>query len=164
MRTLFLVLFLGLINSCVSMNSPHPVIGVISQSPISWYTSFYAATPAISFAVKRLSPIDSTVVVASIYYLYLFSNLFINSSLGELTSWVYKKYSYPILVTDLKEQGEFKKGRACSESILGLFATGDASIEAAKDNNNIKRVLSVSQDTTSVLGLYAEVCTVVAGN
>jgi len=66
----------------------------------------------------------------------LFSNLFINSSLGELTSWVYKKYSYPILVTDLEEQGKFKKGRACSESILGLFATGDASIEAAKDNNN----------------------------
>ncbi len=164
MRTLFLGLFVGLMNSCITMNSPHPVISAVSQSSILWGQIVLSVPDIVTSTGSAYALLSASVLYPTAILIHFLLNSMIYPSLGVATGWAYKKYSYPILVTDLKEQGEFKKGRACSESILGLFATGDASIEAAKDNNNIKRVLSVSQDTTSVLGLYAEVCTVVAGN
>ena len=56
-----------------------------------------------------------------------------------------------------------KTGTACAESILGMFATGDASIEAAKANGGITEVASVDHTAHSVLGIYGEWCTVVKG-
>ena len=166
MRTVFLVLFVGLMNSCITLNSPHPVTTAFYQSPyFLGYISFlpYAVLQNGTDASKALG----LAIIVFGYSMYMglnqLSNLLMYPSLGETTGWAYKKYSYPILVTDLKEQGKFKEGRACAESILGLFANGDASIEAAKDNNNITKVSSVSQDTTSVLGIFAEVCTIAMG-
>jgi hypothetical protein len=56
-----------------------------------------------------------------------------------------------------------KRGEACASNILGLIATGDASIDAAKRNAGITRVASVEQSAARVLGYYAKYCTIVRG-
>ncbi len=56
-----------------------------------------------------------------------------------------------------------KTGEACATSILGIVASGDASIDAAKQAGGINEVLSVDYKSTSVLGLYASFCTIVKG-
>jgi hypothetical protein len=56
-----------------------------------------------------------------------------------------------------------KTGQACASSILGLVATGDASIAAAKEDGGISEVAHVDHDNFQILGLYATTCTVVTG-
>jgi hypothetical protein len=55
------------------------------------------------------------------------------------------------------------EGQACASSILGLIATGDASIEAAKSNAGISEVSFVDYHSTNILGIYAKYCTIVKG-
>ncbi len=55
-----------------------------------------------------------------------------------------------------------KVGRACGKNILGLFITGDMSVEAAKKDGKITQVASVNKEVKSY-AVYAEVCTVVTG-
>jgi hypothetical protein len=57
-----------------------------------------------------------------------------------------------------------KVGQACNTSILGLIATGDASIAAAKADGHITQVSSVDYTANNVLGIYGTYCTVVKGN
>lgn len=54
-------------------------------------------------------------------------------------------------------------GMSCASTILGAFATGDASIEAARRKGGIKQITSVDGTAKSYLGLYAEYCTIVRG-
>jgi len=54
-------------------------------------------------------------------------------------------------------------GEACASSILGLVATGDASIEAARRNGRITQISAVDEHSTSILGIYATYCTTVRG-
>ena len=56
-----------------------------------------------------------------------------------------------------------KEGRACAQSILGVFATGDASIKAAAAAGGITRIDSVDHHSTwtVVMGQY---CTIVRGS
>lgn len=56
-----------------------------------------------------------------------------------------------------------KEGQSCANNILGLVATGDASIEAAKEAGGISEVTTVDHNTTTILGLYAQFCTVAYG-
>jgi len=56
-----------------------------------------------------------------------------------------------------------KTGRACMTSILGLVATGDASIEAAKAAGGIKEVVNMNYEVKNILGIYGEYCLVVKG-
>ncbi len=65
----------------------------------------------------------------------------------------------PMLVT---EAAGTKVGRACAKNILGLYISGDMSIEAAKKNGRITKVASVDKDIKSY-AVYSEVCTVVKG-
>jgi hypothetical protein len=74
-----------------------------------------------------------------------------------------------VFVTDVKGPigvgdgvGTSKTGRACAQSIMGLVAMGDASIEAAKKAGGIKKVTTVDHESkwTIVFGTY---CTVVTG-
>lgn len=60
-------------------------------------------------------------------------------------------------------QAGAKRGEACASSILGLIATGDASIEAARKNGGINYVISVDSSSSSILGIYAKYCTIVYG-
>ncbi len=75
---------------------------------------------------------------------------------------LYTKMTGPWSVTSA--QASTKMGKACANSILGLVATGDASIEAAKRAGNITAVSSVDFESTDVLFLYARFCTIVRGN
>ena len=56
-----------------------------------------------------------------------------------------------------------KTGEACISSILGVVATGDASLEAAKKAGGITQIAHVDHEQFSVLGVYATSCTVVHG-
>lgn len=73
----------------------------------------------------------------------------------------YTDISYPRQVWHGTAQS--KVGEACASSILGLVATGDASIEEAKKEGRISKVTSVDQKSTSILGLFGTYCTVVTG-
>jgi hypothetical protein len=55
-----------------------------------------------------------------------------------------------------------KSGTSCSNSILGLIALGDASIESAKRNGKITKVTSVDHHSRWLL-VYGEFCTIVTG-
>ncbi len=56
-----------------------------------------------------------------------------------------------------------KEGRACATSYVGVFAFGDASVEAAAANGGITRVQSVEAliNARIIMGTY---CTVVRGS
>lgn len=56
-----------------------------------------------------------------------------------------------------------KRGQACATNVLGLVAFGDASIEAAKKDAGIVKVTTVDHDSTTVLGLFGQFCTVAYG-
>ena len=56
-----------------------------------------------------------------------------------------------------------KEGKACASTILGLVATGDASIQAAKTAGGITEVSYVDHSAKSVLGIVGEWCTIVKG-
>lgn len=56
-----------------------------------------------------------------------------------------------------------KHGEACAQSILGLVAFGDASIETAKKNAGITKVATVDHATINVLYFFGQYCTEVYG-
>lgn len=55
-----------------------------------------------------------------------------------------------------------RMGKACGKNFLGLVATGDSSIAAAKRQGNITTVSSVDKQITRLL-IMSEVCTIVRG-
>ncbi len=57
-----------------------------------------------------------------------------------------------------------KTGKACASSILGIIATGDASIKSAAKKGGIAKVSTVDYSAFSILGFYAESCTIVSGS
>ncbi len=56
-----------------------------------------------------------------------------------------------------------KEGKACAQTILGLVATGDASISAAKAAGGITEVAHVDHSAKSILGIIGDFCTIVKG-
>ncbi|ABZ95794.1 Conserved hypothetical protein [Leptospira biflexa serovar Patoc strain 'Patoc 1 (Ames)'] len=56
-----------------------------------------------------------------------------------------------------------KEGFSCAKSYLGLIALGDASIETAQKQGNIKEITSIELETYNFLGIYAKLCTVTKG-
>ena len=64
---------------------------------------------------------------------------------------------------DAGERVGAKEGQACAKSILGMFATGDASIKAAAANGGITRIDSVDHHSTWMV-VMGEYCTIVRGS
>ena len=62
------------------------------------------------------------------------------------------------------ETNASKTGEACASNILGIVASGDASIDAAKKNGGITKVSSVDFKNTNTFLIYAQTCTIVKGN
>lgn len=57
-----------------------------------------------------------------------------------------------------------RKGEASSSAVLGLFATGDASVDAAMRNGKITKIHHVDHDVNLFLGgLYIKATTIVYG-
>ncbi len=57
-----------------------------------------------------------------------------------------------------------KVGTAKATSILGIVATGDASIKTAAANGGIKTIKYVDYDAKNTLGVYGEYTTTVYGD
>jgi len=57
-----------------------------------------------------------------------------------------------------------KVGKAEAQSVLGLVATGDASIKAAAQNGNIKTIKFVDYHAESILGVIGKYTTTVYGD
>ena len=66
----------------------------------------------------------------------------------------------PLLVTGNTGR---KVGKACATNMLGLFISGDMSVEAAKRDGKITRVASVDKDVKGY-AVWAQVCTIVTGD
>ena len=79
-------------------------------------------------------------------------------------SWVpggiYSNVSLPIAAEG--QTGE-KEGQACVTSILGWFASGDASVTTAMAAGGIKEASSIDVKVNNALGIYAKYCTIVRG-
>lgn len=74
---------------------------------------------------------------------------------------IYSNTSAPIAATMASDYS--KSGTASCSSILGMVATGDASITAAMRNGGITKIHHVDYNSTSILGLYAKMTTTVYG-
>lgn len=57
-----------------------------------------------------------------------------------------------------------KTGKACAQSYLTMFATGDASVDTAKANGGITQVSAVDHSAKNILGIFGEFCTIVKGS
>jgi len=87
---------------------------------------------------------------------------------GCATSWnsgpngyaLFKNDKEPAFVTENNKAT--KTGRACAENFLSIVATGDASIEAAKNEGKITKVSYVDYEVSNYF-VYGKVCTVVKG-
>jgi hypothetical protein len=55
-----------------------------------------------------------------------------------------------------------RRGESCARNILGIYAFGDLTIEAAKKNGNITKITSISQTKNNMV-FASKVCTVVKG-
>lgn len=90
--------------------------------------------------------------------LILVSTLFLLSgcagyAVAPVTGFVYTDTKFGINATS--NEGTSKVGTAMSQSILGIVAVGDASIEAAMKNGGITKVQHVDYHSTNILGIYA---------
>jgi hypothetical protein len=56
-----------------------------------------------------------------------------------------------------------KRGEASFSSILGIVATGDASLKAAMDQGGITKIHHIDQQVTNILGIIATYKVVVYG-
>lgn len=59
--------------------------------------------------------------------------------------------------------GASKMGKGCATSILGIVATGDASIGTAARSAGITKISYVDGQSTNILGIVATYCTEVYG-
>ncbi len=76
---------------------------------------------------------------------------------------LYTELELPITATS--NSGEYSKvGRAECTSVLGLVATGEASIEAAKEDGGITEVHHVDWHVENILGIIGKYECVVYGN
>lgn len=74
-------------------------------------------------------------------------------SISPVTGIAYTEVKAPMTATSA-EKGT-KVGTAMIQSILGLVAVGDASIETAMKNGGITKVSHVDYFSKSILGIYA---------
>ena len=88
---------------------------------------------------------------------------FVLSSCGApVVGLVYTDTTLPVTATCTT--GASKVGTATSTTYLGLWAEGDASIDAAKKNGGISTVSSVDEKVHSILGIITTYTTTVRGN
>lgn len=67
---------------------------------------------------------------------------------------IYTDVHSPMAVTD--NSGSAKAGHASASSILGLIATGDASITKAAKSAGITKIHHVDEHATNILGIFAK--------
>ena len=78
-----------------------------------------------------------------------------------LTGFIYTDLKAPRAVTD--NTGSSKVGTSEAQSILGILATGDASIESAAKSAGITKIHHVDEHVSGILGIIAKYKVVVYG-
>ena len=76
---------------------------------------------------------------------------------------VYTEVTSPVSVTD-SDISHSKVGTAVATSVLGIVATGDASVRAAANNGGIKKIKHVEYSVKNILGIVGEYTTTVYGD
>ncbi len=89
------------------------------------------------------------------------SGCFAMSTRAPLTGALYSDVKAGENVTS--NSGASKTGKSCATSILGLVATGDASIETAARQGGITKISYVDGQSTTILGIVATYCSEVHG-
>jgi hypothetical protein len=84
-------------------------------------------------------------------------------SANPVTGIIYSNVKAPFAVTAAPEQPQ-RVGRASVRSVLGIIATGDASIQTAARNGGIREIHFVDYETQNFFGVLAEFTVVVYGN
>jgi len=105
--------------------------------------------------MKNTTMITMTMLVVAI----LFSGC--AGVMSPATGILYSSTEAPIAAT--MADGYTKSGSASCTSILGIVASGNASITAAMKNGGITKIHHVDYHSMQVLGLYAEMTTTVYG-
>ncbi len=77
--------------------------------------------------------------------------------------FVYTEVTSPVSVTD-SDISHTKVGTAVATSVLGIVATGDASVRAAANNGGIKKIKHVEYHVKNILGIIGEYTTTVYGD
>ena len=67
------------------------------------------------------------------------------------------------VTTTLVKKPAKKTGEACTISILGLVTVGNASIDSAIKNGQIKKVSYIDNSYKNILGIYQQYCTLARG-
>ena len=75
---------------------------------------------------------------------------------------LYTSAKGPVAVGE-SDASSSKVGKASAQSILGIFATGDASIKKAAESAGISTIHHVDYESVSYLGLYGKYTVVVYG-
>ncbi len=81
---------------------------------------------------------------------------------GPLVGVLSSNVTSPVAVNPGSMNG-LKVGTATASSILGIIASGDASVATACINGGISEVVTVECKTSNILGFYAEYTTIVYG-
>ena len=80
-----------------------------------------------------------------------------------VSGFLYGNVKGPMAATGVSENTT-KVGRASARSILGIIASGDASIHAAARNGGIREIHYVDYESQTFFGVLAEFTVVVYGN
>jgi TRL-like protein family len=76
---------------------------------------------------------------------------------------LYTNVTTPVAVVQ-SEATAVRKGEACAIGLLGLFASGNSSIEAAKNSVGINNITTVEERYRQyLLGAYSQYCVIVSG-
>ncbi|MCX6171534.1 MAG: TRL-like family protein [Flavobacterium sp.] len=90
-------------------------------------------------------------------FLFMAGSSFLISSCAmvksPLSGYVYTGVKAPVTATS--NSNSTKVGTSNATSILGWFAFGDASIDAAAKSAGISKIHHVDEQSTSVLGIFA---------
>ncbi|MBL8013816.1 MAG: TRL-like family protein [Candidatus Omnitrophica bacterium] len=77
---------------------------------------------------------------------------------------LYTKVNVPMQMGDGKDITYSKVGQASANSYFSLIATGDASVDAAAKNGNIKTIKYVDYHVENILGVIGTYTTTVYGD
>jgi hypothetical protein len=80
-----------------------------------------------------------------------------------VTGFLYSNVKGPFTANNMADFNVNKVGRSTAKSILGLYASGDASIHSAAKNGGITKIHHVDYETRTLFGLIAEFTIVVYG-
>jgi hypothetical protein len=80
-----------------------------------------------------------------------------------VTGVMYANVKAPLTATTSTEEPQ-RVGRASARSILGIVASGDASIQTAARNGGITEIHHVDYEASNFFGVLAEYTVVVYGN